>query len=44
MDEVNDNSCRRCNPTCPKNCDDCEREAYEWYLEDLESGHLLPND
>jgi hypothetical protein len=22
-------SCRRCHPTCPGNCDDCLREAYE---------------
>ena len=21
-----DNSCRRCNPTCPENCEDCEKE------------------
>lgn len=34
MDEVNDNSCRRCNPECPKNCEDCLREAWAWKQEE----------
>jgi len=40
MDEVNDNSCRRCNPKCPKNCEDSLREAWAWKQEE----HDLRND
>jgi len=37
MNDVNDNSCRRCNPNCPNNCEDCLREAWEWKQEEHDS-------
>ena len=36
-----DNSCRRCNPTCPENCEDCEKEDCHNRPEEMPDGEMV---